>query len=153
MEVARRVHRGSRMRAPSEASNLQILLFRVGEKHWVRAFSVSLFPLIPLLSRHAVNNKMSCTERLPRRASAPSEAANIIILRPGQGKDTFSSSSHQLCLTRPAVTKKENVVCSTSTEARERPQRNGKHYHITPGAGERHIFIILPSTLFDAPRG
>ena len=64
------------MRAPSEAANLQILLFRVGEKHWVRAFSVSLFPLIPLLSRPAVNNKMSCAARLPRRTSAPSEAAN-----------------------------------------------------------------------------
>ena len=68
------------MRAPSEAANLQILLFRVGEKHWVRAFSVSLFPLIPLLSR-------------------------------------------------PAVTKKENVVRSTSTKARERPQRSGKLFN------------------------
>jgi len=59
---------------------------------------------------------------------APSEAANIIILRPGQGKDTFSSSSHQLCLTRLAVTKKEKVMRSTSTKARQRPQRRGNFF-------------------------
>ena len=125
-----------------------------GQSLGYMGFSVSLFPLITLLSRLAVTikcrvqhvyrgapappakrqicfglgqgtvaapsfihfalaprgyHKCACEARLPRRASAPSEAANIIILCPGQGKDTFSSSSHQLCLTRLAVTIKCRV--------------------------------------------
>ena len=130
MELVRRVHRGSRMRAPSEASNLQILCFGYG-KIIRAAHSLSLFPLIPLISRLAVTKQSMELVRRVHRGShlrAPSEAANIIILRPGQGKDTFSSSSHQLCLTRLAVTKKEKVMRSTSTKARQRPQRSGNFF-------------------------
>ena len=119
-----------------------------GQSLGYMGFSVSLFPLITLLSRLAVTIKCR-VQHVYRGAPAPPAKRQICF---GLGQGTVAAPSFIHFALAPRGYNKMSCA-STSTEARQRPQRSSKHYHIMPGAGERHIFIILPSTLFDAPRG
>ena len=90
--------------------------------------------------------------RAPQRSGKPSDTVRV-------GEKYWVEHSQYpcflsfLCFRAPRLPNNQwNTLVELFTKARERPQRSGKPI-ITPGAGERHVFIIIPSTLLDASRG